>query len=575
MFSLNVGQRIGGIIVIAVVVFLIIGGVTYSNLGVMQADAGDIDLMQEIRVDLYQIEGDMFRSLTSVYEYILTGDEGEFNEFADARNVAYEHLEEARDYARRSLHPEEFLRGLDHLQTELDAYFADAAQMMDLWRAGREEQVMSMLEAEVLENDLEKIEEIINYDIDAQVAYRFLNEEREEFERAAANTRLTILLGIPLGTLVLIIMGATIAIGITRPLGSITDLVSKLAEGDFTVQADINSKDEIGQMAGNLNQTIETLSETLSSVQDSSDNVSQASQEIASGNQDLSQRTEEQASSLEEVASTIEEVTSSMETSSANAAEADNMSRNTLSSVRRGEEVVINMQDAMQEITGSSQEIAEIIAKVNDIAFQTNLLALNAAVEAARAGEQGRGFAVVAAEVRNLAGRAAESSGEIEKLIKNSIEKVNRGNALMEETQSVLKEIVTNNQKSTDVVSEIAASLREQTVATGDIRTAIEELNQVTQQNASLVEEIASASENMNSEAVGLSEQVGYFRLKKSGRQGNRSGTAKHSPGGGAKAVTVKKGHSLQPAKAVNRNKPNISNTDDDFDFDETDFEKF
>jgi len=318
-----------------------------------------------------------------------------------------------------------------------------------------------------------------------------------------------------------LIIGITLALliirGITVPIKALKDSVWKLAEGDFTTKVDIRSRDEIGQMAANLNKTIDVLSETLGRVQETSDNVSHASAEISSGNQDLSQRTEEQASSLEEVSSTIEEMSSSLETSSANAAEADNLSGGTLDSVRQGETVVKDMQGAMTEITRGSQEISEIISTVNDIAFQTNLLALNAAVEAARAGEQGRGFAVVAAEVRNLAGRSAESAKEIEKLIKDSIVRVEKGNTLMNDTEKVLQEIVANTQKTSDVVGEIASSLREQSTASGEIRNAIEELNQVTQQNASLVEEIASSSENMNSEAQELAEKVSFFKISENG----------------------------------------------------------
>ena len=320
-----------------------------------------------------------------------------------------------------------------------------------------------------------------------------------------------------------------VAMTIVRPVQKVSDLTKVLATGDFTARADIKSRDEIGQMAVNLNDTIESLSDTLRRVQLASDNVSHASTEISSGNQDLSQRTEEQASSLEEVSSTIQEMTASLETSSANASEADNLSNGTMQSVHQGEAVVKDMQEAMNEITRGSQEISEIISTVNDIAFQTNLLALNAAVEAARAGEQGRGFAVVAAEVRNLAGRSAESAKEIEKLIKDSITRVDRGNSLMTDTEKVLQEIVANTQKTSDVVGEIAASLQEQSTASGEIRNAIEELNQVTQQNASLVEEIASSSENMNSEAVELSQRVGFFKLSENGisKSGMRSGPAK------------------------------------------------
>ena len=360
-----------------------------------------------------------------------------------------------------------------------------------------------------------------------------------------------------------------VALTIIRPVQKVNNLTVKLAEGDFTTEAEVASEDEIGQMALNINNTVQALRTTLQHVQAAADNVSHASDEISVGNQDLSQRTEEQASSLEEIASTIEEIASSLEASSAHSMEADNLSNRTLESVQRGENVVGEMQGAMSEITQGNQEIAEIIAKVNDIAFQTNLLALNAAVEAARAGEQGRGFAVVAAEVRNLAGHSAESAKEIEKLIKDSIVRVDKGNSLMDETEKVLQEIIENTQKTSDVVGEIASSLKEQSSAAGDIRSAVEELNQVTQQNASLVEEIASSSENMNSEAVELADQVGLFKLSTTDRiNGNGASTAVQRPEKNGKKK-AKKAVSAREAGAV------AALEEPEYEFDEDDFEEF
>lgn len=301
---------------------------------------------------------------------------------------------------------------------------------------------------------------------------------------------------------------------VIKPVEMVQEILNKLSNKNLAVQSVYESGDEIGSMSSDLNKTIADLDKAMQRIRNGSENVSGAAIEISDGNQDLSQRTEEQASSLEEFSATIEEIISSMESSAANAKEADSISEDTMKSVRAGEEVVGDMQDAMVEITESSQEIAEIIDQVNDIAFQTNLLALNAAVEAARAGDAGQGFAVVAAEVRNLAGKAAESANDVEKLINTSIEKIQNGNQLMTETEEVLQEIVKNTERTSDVVGEIAAALKEQNLAAGEIKNSIDELNQVTQQNAALVEEIASSSSNMSEEAENMAELVDEFDLR-------------------------------------------------------------
>lgn len=86
----------------------------------------------------------------------------------------------------------------------------------------------------------------------------------------------------------------------------------------------------------------------------------------------------------------------------------------------QGGQAMDGVGSLVQSMRQSSQQMGQIIATIESIAFQTNILALNAAVEAARAGEQGRGFAVVAGEVRALAQSSAQATGEIRRLISNS-----------------------------------------------------------------------------------------------------------------------------------------------------------
>lgn len=360
------------------------------------------------------------------------------------------------------------------------------------------------------------------------------------------------------------LLGLFISRGITKPVNEMLVLLTDMAQsgGDLTKRIVVASKDEIGDLADAFNAFMDKLHDVIAQVRQSANMVTTAAAETSLGNQDLSQRTEEQASSLEEISSTIEEVAASLQRSVESANDADRNSQATMQTVNKGEVVVNELHGAMAEITKGSHEIAEIIAKVNDIAFQTNLLALNAAVEAARAGEQGRGFAVVAAEVRNLAGRTAESAKEIEGLIKESITKVERGNQLMEQTAAVLGDIVNNTQQTTGVIAEISASMREQAISADDIRTAVEQLNQVTQQNASLVEEIAGSSESVSNEAEELSTMVGKFRLKE-GAAGSLEKT-KYQYSGARNSGTTNKSNQV----SSHVNKPQVQ-------FDEGDFERF
>ncbi|NLY89775.1 MAG: HAMP domain-containing protein [Firmicutes bacterium] len=324
------------------------------------------------------------------------------------------------------------------------------------------------------------------------------------------NTIIILAVFIILGTVILGIISAS---SFAKPILKIKSNLQKIAAGDLTSFVEIKRGDEIGEMARELNIAVEKFSNIIRHVIQSADQVENASRQIAAGNQDLSQRTQEQASTLEEVAATMEEVNASIQQTAANSDQADQLAQNTLEVVKEGERATRETIDAMAQISASSKQIAEIIRVVNDIAFQTNLLALNAAVEAARAGEQGRGFAVVAAEVRNLAGRTAESAKEIEALIRESVERTDRGNLLVKKSAEILEQIVANTKRASDVIIEVAAAMREQAGASQQVQAATDQLNQVTQENAAMVEEISASSQTLHAEAENLRDVVSMIKV--------------------------------------------------------------
>ncbi len=167
----------------------------------------------------------------------------------------------------------------------------------------------------------------------------------------------------------------------------------------------------------------------------------------------------------------------------------------------------------MGEINTSSRRISDIIGVIDEIAFQTNLLALNAAVEAARAGEQGRGFAVVASEVRNLAQRSAGAAREIKLLIGESVDKVQAGSQLVDDSGATIAELMESVRKVTNIVAEISAASEEQATGIEQVNRAVSQMDVATQQNAALVEEATAASKSMEQQTQALLREVSFFTV--------------------------------------------------------------
>ncbi len=317
-------------------------------------------------------------------------------------------------------------------------------------------------------------------------------------------------------SIIIIILSIFFGNSIALPIIESALIANRLAKGDLTGRIDkkySERQDEVGTLVNSINTANENLEKMITSIITAMQSLYYATEQISAGNQNLSQRTTEQASSLEEIASTIEETTATISQNTENARHANSTSLESYKVAEKGGSLVNDAVSSINEISESSKKIGEIISVINEIAFQTNLLALNAAVEAARAGEQGRGFAVVAGEVRNLAQRAGTAAKQIGDLIRESINRIEKGTEQANNSGVAISNIIESIKNVTKLISEITAASDEQKSGIDQINIAVMELDNMTQQNAALVEETASASEEMASQALELMNMTKVFKI--------------------------------------------------------------
>ncbi|MGE5351080.1 MAG: methyl-accepting chemotaxis protein, partial [Acidobacteriota bacterium] len=202
----------------------------------------------------------------------------------------------------------------------------------------------------------------------------------------ASTVRLFVII-LVLSVIVSLALAIFIARLISKPLIKGVDLANAVANGDLRQKLSLEQKDEIGQLAGALNEMIDKLKNVVENVKAAADNVSSGSQELSSGSEQLSQGSTEQAAAAEEASSSMEEMTSNINQNADNARQTEKIALQSAEDAKEGGNAVAQTAEAMKDIAGK-------ISIIEEIARQTNLLALNAAIEAARAGEHGKGFAV-------------------------------------------------------------------------------------------------------------------------------------------------------------------------------------
>ncbi|UCF92023.1 MAG: methyl-accepting chemotaxis protein [Desulfobacterales bacterium] len=319
--------------------------------------------------------------------------------------------------------------------------------------------------------------------------------------------------------------------------------IRTLTEGDLTARAEV-TEEITGAIADSFNAMAEQLAKIVKEVKAATLEVGTTSDKISTSTRKLVLTSEKQAAQISDAIASIQVMATSIREVAEHAVQSAVVSEQSMINAQKGAEAVQNTNKAMDAIRDrvqetaraikrlgeSSQEIGNIVQIINEIADRTSILALNASIQAATAGDAGRGFAVVAEEVQRLAERSANSTKQIETLVKNiqgeineagtsmeeSIQQVVTGSRLAEAAHTKLEEIGKVSSQLAELVQAISTKAKQQAEASEGISKTMEAVGKTTSQTSTASRQTAASMQAMAKTAKQLRVSVEAFKLEDS-----------------------------------------------------------
>jgi methyl-accepting chemotaxis protein len=540
----TVGTKIGAGFGLALVILVVIGGVSYRSTAKLTETAELVAHSHQVLANLEVVVSDMKDAETGQRGYLLTGEERYLEPFRAALAVTNQDLKALRNLTRDNNSQQRRLDILEPLIDGKEGKFAELQETIDL-RRDKAKGFAAALEI-VLTDKGKKVMDDIRKTADEMRSEEntLLRTRSDEAEATARITRVTIILGTLAAVIALAVAGSGITRNIARPLRDLTTVAERITAGDLRVNVSSDTRtDEVGVLArtfdrmteslrtmataaeriaaGDLRTNItpqspndvlgnafarmvENLREQTRQLVEGANVLGAAASEIVASTTQLASSASESAAAVSETTTTVEEVRQTAQVASQKAkhvsdsaqkaAQISHSGRKSTEDVGAGMTRIRQQMEAiaasMGRLSEQSQTIGQIIATVEDLAAQSNLLAVNAAIEAAKAGEHGKGFGVVAQEVKSLAEQSRQATAQVRTIL-SDIQKATTTAVLATEQGTKAVEVGT---RQTELAGE---SIQALTASVGEAAQAATQIAASSHQQLVGVDQVAAAMESI------------------------------------------------------------------------------